>query len=123
MITPQENILIQKLVLNYGPKHVYSHIKFKEPELYKRIIEYNKREEKDMSFIEKLYCYLHGLENSPSCEECGVPVKKFYGYNDGYANFCSRRCVANNKLLKAKKKQTIQNRYGVDSPVEVRWKK
>lgn len=123
MITPKESVLIQKIVLQYGPKHVYSHIKFKEPELYRRIIEYNKHEERKISFVEQLYRYLHGLQKNPGCEECGGSVHKFYGYDTGYATFCSRKCVADNKLLKAKKKKTLHQKYGVDSPVEVRWKK
>ena len=88
------------------------------------------------TFSEKLYFYLYGI--GEVCKECGSKTS-FIGINDGYREYCSRKCVnksadvkeriklgyikkygvdnvSKSPLIKEKKKNTYFNRYGVSSP-------
>jgi hypothetical protein len=49
------------------------------------------------------------------CKECGNPTK-FLNINIGYQDFCSAKCVNNNKNVQEKKKITCINNFGVDFP-------
>jgi len=112
--------LVQNLVVTYGVQHIFKHLKHRRPTVYDAILQYNQLD-KEIPFAEKLYRYVHEIRKPPFCLYCGKRVKKFYGYNRGYAFFCSRKCMAQSKITKVRREDTLKNRYGVDSPVEVRW--
>ena len=103
-------------------KHIFSHLKFKQSDMFKRITDYNKGEK--ISFAEMLYKYVYNMKQRPQCIQCSVEkVKTFYDFYRGYAPFCSRQCASKNKAVLNKRKNTLKVKYGVGSPVEVRWSK
>ncbi len=93
-----------------GIKHAYKHFKFKHPELYEQIIQ-----AQGGKFSEQLYCFIYGITNYPTCQQCPVKITKFRSFQRGYAFFCSNKCVAVNTAHQRKKKQTCQETYGVST--------
>ena len=52
-------------------------------------------------------------ENEGFCLECGKPTS-YHGMIRGYSRFCCGRCVAKNKDVQNKSKQTSLKRYGTE---------
>ena len=73
------------------------------------------------SLGEKLYNYVKGSKENPTCV-CGAPVK-FKSFKIGYQSFCSKSCSAKHQkrsresIEKAKKtyKKTMLEKYGVEN--------
>ena len=89
-------------------------------------------------WIEKLYCYYHGVKELPLCKTCGSPVN-FINMKYGFRKYCCRQCcfkdsewietrnktnfekygVSNlfqSKELRKKMEETWLKKYGVDNP-------
>lgn len=49
------------------------------------------------------------------CYLCGKQTN-YFGLTDGYAKFCSTKCMANSKLTKEKRRKTSLKKYGCTSP-------
>lgn len=56
-------------------------------------------------------------ENEGFCLECGKPTR-YHGMIHGYSKFCCGRCVAKNKDVQSKSKQTSLKRYGTEYPMQ-----
>lgn len=69
------------------------------------------------SWVEKLYLYLHDMNEIPKCPICGnlVNLEKF---NKGYYTFCSQECAYKDPNRKNKFKETCLERYGVEAPMQ-----
>lgn len=56
-------------------------------------------------------------ENEGFCLECGKPTA-YHGMIHGYSRFCCGRCVAKNKDVQSKRKQTCLGKYGTEHPMQ-----
>ena len=65
----------------------------------------------DINFIEKLYWYVHNINNYPLCPICHKRVN-FIGFSKGYYKYCSLKCSNNSPEVKIKKNNTIINNCG-----------
>lgn len=66
--------------------------------------------------LEQLYWLEHGLQAYPHrCVNCQGAVRVFLGFGKGYAEFCSAKCVRTSEVVRARVKNTVQQRYGVDN--------
>lgn len=70
------------------------------------------------SFTEKIYCYIHNINERPVCKTCGNYVK-FISVGKGYAKYCSKKCSANGEESREKMKQTLLEKYGVTSNLHI----
>ena len=69
-----------------------------------------------ITYSAAIYCLINGIEHSPGCIECGLPVKTFYGKNLGFSKFCSLQCSRKNDISKIKRIETNIKKYGVSNP-------
>lgn len=70
----------------------------------------------DMSFIQKLYNWFHGLEYVP-LTQCGKK-RVFRNFKYGYNDFCSANCKCMVEHSNKKRIETSIVRYGVTNPVK-----
>jgi len=94
-----------------------SWVKNNLPELYEKIeyfiIDNNIS---DLKFSNIIYNYLNSLKEIPKCVQCNIGERRFIGFQEGYNNFCSRKCASIfslPSLLINRKINTIK-KYGVD---------
>jgi uncharacterized protein YfkK (UPF0435 family) len=69
----------------------------------------------EVKFSKILYDYFNKIESTPKCLECNCKEKRFIGFNDGYDNFCSRKCASLNskeKSIKLRRENTLK-KWGV----------
>ena len=108
------------------------------PDLYNIIISNTNQ---DIPFIEKIYLFIHELNETPKCPQCGELVKFKGTLQRGYNNHCSINCLNKSKehkekilkttikkygvhshnqltTVKEKKRKTLQINYGVDNPMK-----
>lgn len=71
---------------------------------------------RQLTFAEMIYLFYHNLEDRPVCRICGGRTK-FIGYNKGYREFCSYKCMNSCKDIQERKKQTSLKNYGTTSPM------
>ena len=69
----------------------------------------------DLKFTEKLYWYYHNIHEKPTCYECHKNNTRFISFFEGYAQFCSSKCVRTSSFLHKKMKDTILKKYGVEN--------
>jgi len=69
----------------------------------------------NISFKEKVYLYIHDLNDVPICknENCNK-LPKFINKTLGYSNYCSNRCQSTSKEIIEKRKNTNIERFGVE---------
>jgi len=80
--------------------------------LYDEIINYSiKNNFEDLPFKEKVWLFVEGKNNLPTCLECGSPTK-FDRFNTGYRDYCSKSCKSKSKIVKDKIKNTFKDKYG-----------
>jgi hypothetical protein len=89
------------------PKVATVIVRSKHPDLYEHI----NREQFGNSFSEKVWRWLYG--DPQPCGHC-QSATKFLDFRQGYARFCSSKCVANSSIVNEKKKHTNKQRYGVE---------
>ena len=63
------------------------------------------------SYNETIYRILNKLEIRPTCPTCGKPLK-YYNMISGFQTYCSLKCMANNKEIQQKIKNTKYKKYG-----------
>lgn len=63
-------------------------------------------------YNEKLYRYLHNIENRPICPVCGNPIP-YRNSPAGYGKYCSRRCMALSVDRIKQISTTKEKKYGV----------
>lgn len=87
-----------------NPGYFYRTIKREHPEFWSSLeSQYGKP-------VAGLYCYVYG-DSSKSCRTCGSDTA-FKTFRDGFFEYCSSSCAAQNAEVKQKKKQTQHDRYG-----------
>lgn len=82
----------------------------------------------DITYKEKIYLFIHGLKNIPSCKNCGKTLKFKKSLVEGYGTYCSIKCANTceeriNKIKESsnydeileKTRKTTLERYGVDN--------
>lgn len=134
------------LITEKGSQSVYNHLKFKRADLFDVVCQYRSDLPDTARFIERAYCFIYNVTKRPSCLQCKKPVNRFYGFDKGYAIFCSSKCLSVNKhvsktkektslekynskhpssskLVKDKVKKTIGEKYNAKNIAEIRWKK
>lgn len=86
-----------------------------QPELYSKIIEYNKNIPLVLSFKEKIWFYYNNLIERPRCKTCGSEIKFRERFDKPYGEFCSLNCINSNKEeMVLRQKKTFNKKYGVD---------
>lgn len=98
--------------------------KFKEDFLKKYYFKlytdiFNKYENFNIPFKEKIYMYIHNMDTIPLCNTCGNILKYTNKYERGYGKFCSLDCTNKNKERKEKIKHNNFIKYGVESHNQV----
>lgn len=104
LIPPVENIL-------QNPKKYLSPIFIKNNynEFYNFLIKSYPNLKK---ISEMMYWYYNNLQNYHTCKTCGKILSKYRGFNVGYGEYCSPKCVAKSKLVQKKIKKTKKDIYG-----------
>jgi hypothetical protein len=102
---------LQKRKIN----HMYKFIFHSHPDIYDCIVQHSAHIT-NITFTERLYMYFYQINKRPECISCRIEVNTFYGFNKGYAIFCGRACSAKNKAQQNKRKETNKKRYGTDNP-------
>jgi len=86
------------------------------------VVEYNEIQKmsfpSEFTFNQKLYHYLHNdTDLKLGICYCGNRCK-FVNLKTGYLTYCSRKCMANSNNVSDKKKQTLNEHYDVDNPMQ-----
>jgi hypothetical protein len=85
------------------------------PELHCNIIEYSNNFNLVMNFKEKIWFYFNKLTERPKCVTCGNEINFRNRFDKPYGNFCSLKCINENKEEMTKRqKETFNKKYGVD---------
>lgn len=84
-------------------------------ELYEKIMNWKSN---DLLFSEKLYMIVNNINEPPNCIICGKELK-FRKFSNGYANYCSMKCMGSDDSIKQKKINNSLERYGVKHPSEL----
>jgi endogenous inhibitor of DNA gyrase (YacG/DUF329 family) len=84
-------------------------------ELYSKILNYSKKFNINLSFKEKIWFYYNNLNERPKCKTCGREIKFRNRFDKPYGEFCSLKCINENKeeMIKRQKK-TFNRKYNVD---------
>jgi hypothetical protein len=106
-----------------GIRHAYKNIKHKHPHIWWQLEEYKKKLDFVPSFAELAYCAMNGIVARPLCITCEKNQVSFKGFSKGYAIFCGPSCVGKHDAIKGQRKKTLKEKYGVTSPVQIRWDK
>jgi hypothetical protein len=120
MISEDVKLLLQ-LIEQYGVKHLFKHLKYKQKGLFEKITNATFRF-KDATFSERIYAFIYNLQERPGCLNCKLPVK-YKGFSTGYAMYCGHACVARHTLTKTRKSEVLLKNHNVNCPVKVRWNK
>lgn len=85
------------------------------PELNFEILNYSKKINIDLSFKEKIWFYYNNLNERPKCITCGSEIKFRNRFDKPYGEFCSLKCINENKeeMIKRQKK-TFNQKYNID---------
>lgn len=122
-----------------GYKTKENHIKYKFPDHYQKINEFEKKSDypTNIKFTQKLYNYLNDIFEIQKCLNCGCEIKWKNKFSEGYQKYCSFKCssssgeriknIVNTNLekygvehisqlddVKEKKKNTLYKKYGID---------
>jgi hypothetical protein len=87
-------------------------------ELYNSIslfINNNNIKKDEVKFSKILYDYFNSINKTPKCIECNSKEKRFMGFNEGYNNFCSKKCASKasvNKGVENRRENTLK-KWGV----------
>lgn len=77
------------------------------PEEYLKLLELTSFLPKDAKLGERIWCVLNEAKKKPKCPDCGTEVK--YSSSDGYAKFCSKKCLARNSEVQEKRIKTLKS--------------
>ena len=106
----KEQIEVYDIVKLVGVKHAYKHLKYKHPEYFDKI-----EEQEGSRFTEQLYRYCYSLTGPHLCVECKINPTSFKSFRQGYRHFCNKQCAASNRANKLKKKDTCKQTYGTET--------
>ena len=99
-----------------GVKTKESYIISKFPDIHKEIKKFiSKYNLNDLTFKEEVYYFINNIKNKHICLHCGLDVKFKGTLNKGYSDFCSLKCANDSGDLSNRQKESIINKYGVDS--------
>ena len=99
-----------------GVKTRESYILNNHPELYSKIINYiNNVWYINLSFKEKVWYFINEVKEQIKCAHCGNLVKFKGNLNKGYGRYCSLKCANDSGDLVELAKESMINKYGVDS--------
>jgi hypothetical protein len=86
------------------------------PDIYGKIVSHCDSDWfKVLSFKEKIWYFMNGVTDRVTCYHCGADVKFKGTLNKGYGKFCSLSCANDSGMLIKLQKDSIVNKYGVDS--------
>lgn len=66
------------------------------------------------TFSEKIYNHITANSTIPLCAHCEQNTVKFLGFNRGYAQFCSTKCLSNSEYRRNAIQKTCVEKYGVE---------
>jgi len=110
---------ITHIWFNYNNKSGYKTkekwLKNHKEKLYLKIVRYELNIiNNDIPFIQKIYNYIHQINDLPKCPTCNKTLCFNKNINDGYQKYCSRKCT----LLSSNTRETNMIRYGVNYPLQ-----
>ncbi len=94
----------------------YSDKIFNQDEIKYIIQNTNFLNDKNTTFLERLYCIYFNINEHPKCHFCGKYVKFSQNFKTGYAKYCSSKCGNSSPEIIAKKKKTCIKNYGTTNP-------
>ena len=99
-----------------GIKTKESYIISKFPDIHKEIKNFILINDlKGLTFKEEVYYFINNITVKHFCLHCGLDVKFKGTLNKGYSDFCSLKCANDSGDLSNRQKESIINKYGVDS--------
>ena len=84
------------------------------PDLYNEIETFSIKHD-NISFVEKVFLFVHNQKEYPKCLFCGKPTKFKGNLKKGFSDFCSIQCLNKSSIHKDKIKETNIKKYGFDS--------
>lgn len=93
-----------------------SALKLSNPQAYNDLIKRTGFLDSNSNLIERVYCIQNNITSIPSCKACGKPTK-YTKSRRQFSPFCSIKCSANFGKTISKRKATLKQNYGVESPL------
>lgn len=84
---------------------------------YPKILNFQKKfNQEKIKFSQVLYNYINSILEIPKCNKCNSEFKRFIGFNNGYDNYCSRRCALSSvsHVMIEKRIKNTREKWGVD---------
>ncbi len=88
-------------------------IKINFSEIYQEIILYTKL--LNINFSRKLWHFLNNTLKIPNCKICNSVESKFNPNKFNYTGYCSKKCAANDQLVKDNRYKKIKEKYGTEN--------
>ena len=84
-------------------------------DVYTQIVNYSKNFNLDLTFKEKIWFFYNKLTDRPKCITCGNEIKFRNRFNKPYGEFCSLKCINENREeMIIRQKKTFNQKYNVD---------
>jgi hypothetical protein len=100
-----------------GWKCRYDRLNHNNPEMCNKIITYSEVNGlSELPFKLKVWHFINNAPSIPKCKTCNGNVNFKGNLTQGYCDYCSLTCSANNNTTKLKVKNTSLSKYGVEHP-------
>ena len=106
--------------LNIGKSKREIFLKNHYPDILNEILKATKflnetnKDDREITFAERVFCILHNIHERPKCIQCGSYVM-FAKDRGCYREFCSQTCSRKSEQTKTKRKTTTLERYGSET--------
>jgi len=99
-----------------GIKTKESYLKINYPEVLEKIKEFIVINNlTGLTFKEEVYYFINNIKEKHKCLHCGLDVKFKGTLSKGYGDFCSLKCANDSGDLNRRQRESILNKYGVES--------
>ena len=99
-----------------GIKTKESYLKINYPEVLEKIKEFIVVNNlTGLTFKEEVYYFINNIKEKHKCLHCGLDVKFKGTLSKGYGDFCSLKCANDSGDLNRRQRESILNKYGVES--------
>ena len=96
-----------------GKKSKEIWLKKNRPDIYEDILNFTNNIE--ITFKERVFCYINNMTKLPVCLNCGKPVSFTHKNGGGYNKYCSNVCANQSGIKNDLTKENNLKKYGVKS--------
>ena len=108
------SVEVKSLLKQFEHKKPSSNFKRWQPDLYNKLVSETSFLQHNASTMQRLWHVQHETQTIPLCIICNEHHTTWNDKDQCYRDFCSMKCANNSPNVKAKRKQTMIDRYNVE---------